>query len=100
MSALDSRMANIKQKRANAIISKTSSLANRYSLEMNPPIATEKLIEIENQYSVEFPAEYRAFITTIANGGFGPNFGLLSIERSLQWLYGEILRDKIDTEIL
>ena len=95
MSNLDSRIKIIKQKREQAIKSKTSSLAYRYSLEMNPPIALEEVIEIENQYDVIFPDEYRAFITTVANGGFGPNFGFLSIERSLQWLYSEIFRNKI-----
>jgi len=96
MNDLDSRIKIIKQKTEQAITRKTSSLASKYSLEMNPPIAIEEVIEIENQYDIIFPAEYRAFITTVANGGFG----LLSIERSLQWLYGEILRDKIDYDYL
>ena len=100
MSDLNFKIETVKRKRERAITSKTSSLAYRYSLEMNPPIAIEEVIEIEKQYSIKFPAEYRAFITTIANGGFGPNFGLLSIERSLQWLYGEILQDKIDYDYL
>lgn len=100
MSILDTRIETVKRKRERAITSKTSFLAYKYSLEMNPTIAIEEVIKIEKQYSIKFPAEYRAFITTIANGGFGPNFGLLSIERSLQWLYDEILQDKIDYDYL
>ena len=100
MSILDTRIETVKRKRERAITSKTSSLAYKYSLEMNPTIAIEEVIKIEKQYNIKFPAEYRAFITTIANGGFGPNFGLLSIERSMQWLYDEILQDKIDYNYL
>ena len=100
MNNLDSKIAIIKEKRARAIISKTSSLSSKYNLEMNPPIAIEEVVKIENQYDIKFPAGYRAFITTIANGGFGPNFGLLSIEHSLQWLYGKVYTNKIDYNYL
>ena len=86
MNDLDYKIKIIKQKREQAINSKTSSLAYKYSLEMNPPIAIKELVKIENQYDIIFPAEYQAFITTtIANGGFGPNFGLLSLQDSITY---------------
>ena len=87
MNNLDFKIATIKEKRAKAIASKTSSLSYRYNLEMNPPIAVDEVIEIENQYNIKFPAEYRAFIITIANGGFGPYYGLLSLQDSLKYFH-------------
>lgn len=62
MNVLESKIQIIRQKREQAITTKTSSLASRYSLEMNPPIEIEEVVEIEKQYNIKFPAEYRAFI--------------------------------------
>ena len=84
MNDLDFRIAIVKEKRTRAIESKTSFKSGKYSLEKNPPIAIDEVIEIENQYDIKFPAEYRAFITTIANGGFG----LLSLQNSLLYWDG------------
>ena len=100
MNNLDFRIATIKEKRARAIASKTSSLASRYSLEMNPPIAVEEVIEIENQYNIKLPDEYRAFITTIANGGFGPDFGLLSLQDSLKYFHNVKQDERLERDFL
>ena len=85
MNDLDSRITVIKEKRALAITSKTNSIAYEFDLDMNPPLELSEVIKIENQYKIEFPAEYRAFITTIANGGFGSNRSLLSLQDSLKY---------------
>jgi len=81
---LESKIAIVKHKRQKAIASKTKSLAHRFNLEINPPIALEELISIENQYKIKLPAEYRAFISNIANGSFGPG-RFLSLQDSLMY---------------
>ena len=92
MNDLDSRIAIIKK--IDRIKQETQKRKNKFYL--NPPIAIQEIIEIENEYGITFPSKYRAFITNIGNGGWG----LLSLERSLQWLYGEVLKDKLDYSFL
>ena len=84
MSDLDSRIATVREKRKSAINSQIDLSTSRFNLKINPPLTLSKVVEIENKYQIEFPAEYRAFITTVANGGFGPYHGLLSLQDSLR----------------
>ncbi len=67
MNNLESRIAILKQKLIN-------------NPRLNPPIGLEKVVELENKYEIELPAEYKAFITTVGDGGLG----LLSLECSLE----------------
>ena len=98
MNYLDSRINVIKQK-----IDRASRFLERYSskrISFNAPIELAKIIEIENYYEIELPAEYRAFITTIGNGGSGPNFGLLSLEDSLVYRYAAREKEQLNQDFL
>jgi len=56
--------------------------AEGHDFELNPPLAEAKVEELERRHGIRLPADYRAFITTIANGGAGPGCGLFTF---LQW---------------
>ena len=90
MKNLDSRIATIKEKidRAKRLAKRRSNSISPFIREnaskLNPPIKLEKLIKIESEYEIKFPAEYRAFITEIANGGSRLGYSLFSLERSIE----------------
>ena len=75
MKDLNDRITTVKHKIAKILqetpksnqITKTPSRRNKFYL--NSPITIEELAEIEQDYQITFPSEYRAFITTIGNGG-------------------------------
>ena len=96
MNYLNSRINVIKQK-----INEASCFLERYShkrISFNVPIELTKLIEIENYYEIELPAEYRAFITIIGNGGSGSDYGLLSLEYSLVYRYAEREKERLNKD--
>ena len=98
MNYLNSRINVIKQK-----INEASCFLERYShkrISFNVPIELTKLIEIENYYEIELPAEYRAFITIIGNGGSGPDYGLLSLEDSLVYRYAAREKERLNKDFL
>lgn len=93
MNISESRIAVIKNKIDRI---KQDNQKEKSEFYLNSPITSQEIIEIENEYRIIFPSEYRAFITNIGNVGWG----LLSVERSLQWLYGEVPKDKLDYNFL
>ena len=42
--------------------------------ELRPPLSEEQVAAYEHRNGVRLPADYRAFITRVANGGAGPSF--------------------------
>ncbi len=78
MTELDSRIIEIQQK-VNRVIA-------IYDLELNPPLTESEISKIERHYDIAFPAEYRAFVTRIANGVTVPYFSLFSLQKSLTYL--------------
>ena len=42
----------------------------------NPPLPETKVVSFEREHGIRLPEEYRSFITTIANGGAGPFYGI------------------------
>lgn len=45
----------------------------------NPPLPEAKVAQFEREHGIRLPDEYRSFITTIANGGAGPFYGLFPL---------------------
>ena len=60
------------------------STGNAFEATLNSPIALSEVRKLEAQHSIELPEDYVEFVTTFANGGFGPGQGLLSIQESFQ----------------
>ena len=81
MKDLDSRISLIRKK-IELIASRSSK-----KICLNPPISEREIVKFEQYYQITFPSEYRAFLTNIANGGFGLNRGLLSLEDSLKYFH-------------
>jgi tetratricopeptide (TPR) repeat protein len=50
--------------------------AHQHQYQLAPPLAEAELTEFERTHGVSLPADYRAFLTTLGNGGAGPFYGL------------------------
>lgn len=53
--------------------------ANDHHFEFNEPIKEGKLIAWEREHQVELPAEYRAYLLGLGNGGAGPYYGVFPL---------------------
>jgi hypothetical protein len=53
------------------------SRKHRYGL--NPPLAESSVDAFERQHGITLPADYRAFLCEIADGGAGPYYGLATL---------------------
>lgn len=67
---------------ANANADLFDVITHRYQL--GPCLTETALAEIEARYKIRLPADYRAFLLTIGDGGAGPYYGLFSLTDSLQ----------------
>ena len=51
---------------------------------MNPVLEEAKVAQIEKENRITFPSDYRTFITQIANGCVGPDYGLRSLKEATE----------------
>jgi hypothetical protein len=56
--------------------------ADGHDWSWNPPLPEATVVEFEREHGVRLPEEYRSFITTIANGGAGPFYGVFPFGES------------------
>jgi len=64
--------------------------------QLEPPLSTFELSEIENQLRVRLPEEYRSFLLQCSRGGAGPYHGLFSLtkrESRWRWLDDDCVND-------
>ena len=54
-----------------------------HQLKMNPPIPLEELLEFEQTYNLKLPEGYRRFLLEIGNGGAGPYYGIIPLEKRM-----------------
>ena len=57
--------------------------ASKHQYRLNPPIDETVVRAVEERYNFRFPEDYVCFITKIANGGAGPDYGIMPFEESL-----------------
>jgi hypothetical protein len=55
--------------------------ASRHQYNLNPPLAPERVVEIEQAIGISLPEQYRKFVIEFANGGAGPDHGIHPLER-------------------
>jgi hypothetical protein len=73
------------------------SIGHHYAL--NAPLSAEVIAAFEDRYSIDLPADYRQFITTIGNGGAGPAYGLFKFGEHdsnytfVDWGHGYLVGD-------
>ena len=65
--------------------------ADRHKYVIHEPTTTEKIAEVEKQYSIELPDCYKSFVLNIGNGGIGwqnsssgPFFGIYPFWRECE----------------
>ena len=49
----------------------------------NPCLSEEDIKEFEHKHCITLPDDYRTFISEIGNGGFGPGYGLLPLDKAI-----------------
>jgi uncharacterized protein (TIGR02996 family) len=54
-----------------------ASDAHQYRL--NPPLTVERVEQIEARIGCRLPEQYRRFVTELADGGAGPDYGIRSL---------------------
>ncbi|MBX9653801.1 SMI1/KNR4 family protein [bacterium] len=62
-----------------------------------PCLSTEEIQIVERNYGVHFPVDYVEFLTQMGNGGFGPYYGLYSLQESLEEAAESGCRDFLST---
>ena len=53
--------------------------AHRYQI--GPPLSEREVAEVETQYHITLPIEYRQFLTQVGCGGAGPYYGLFPLRK-------------------
>ena len=70
-------------RRAPAVVAHLQPNA-RHCLDALPPMAEAQVAMLEREYGISLPAEYRAFVTRVSEGGAGPAFGLTPLRSALE----------------
>ena len=63
---------------------------------MQPTISLSALVDFEHTHNIELPEGYREFLLNVGNGGAGPFYGLLPLEKWNDALWGEIDEPKVE----
>jgi hypothetical protein len=84
MDALDEQLARIEQKLR--IVQQRpaarKALGERqHGFHMGPKLGVVQVAEFEHKHGIQLPDGYRAFLTHVGNGGAGPYYGVLPLER-------------------
>jgi hypothetical protein len=57
--------------------------ADSHSFQRKRPLTERQVAAFEQRFGVKLPAEYRAFITRVANGDAGPGYGMYSLAETV-----------------
>jgi len=58
--------------------------SDKHQYRLHPPLAPEWVVQIESLMGCRLPEQYRRFVTEFADGGAGPEYGILPLERLLK----------------
>lgn len=59
----------------------TCFVSDHHHFQLNPPIDEETIRRFEHVHGIRLPSDYRAFLVRAGNGGAGPYYGLLPLEK-------------------
>jgi predicted nucleic-acid-binding Zn-ribbon protein len=62
--------------------------AQRHRYQLGECATEDEVRRFEKQQGVELPSEYREFICTVGNGGAGPGYGIVPLEKC--WIRGAL----------
>ena len=97
MNEIDSRIARVKQKLAQVQAARHTRPdefgVQEHQFRMNPTLSEDALLAFETRHGIHLPEDYRAFLRDVGNGGAGPYYGILPLER---WTFGR----KPDEQVL
>ena len=60
----------------NAALDRIRDKLARAGKSLNPPAAEDEVVEFEEEFAIQLPPDYRAFIVQLGDGGDGPDMGL------------------------
>ncbi|MFF5213354.1 SMI1/KNR4 family protein [Streptosporangium sp. NPDC000396] len=73
MNPVDDRVARIHAKLASLPVAENARLG--------PPLTEADIAAFEVNHGITLPEEYRQFLTQVGHGGYGPTYGLLTLDR-------------------
>lgn len=56
--------------------------ASKHRYRLHAPASLAAVCQFEGRHAIALPSDYRQFLTEISNGGAGPNYGVIPIERA------------------
>ena len=59
--------------------------SHKHGFRIAPVVTESEVAAVESACGVTLPAEYRAFVTRVGDGGAGPAYGLLPLARGLMY---------------
>ena len=60
----------------------------RYKL-FNPPATIEQVRAFEQEMHVTLPEDFVRYLTELGNGGFGPDYGIWSLDKMREYKYNQ-----------
>ncbi len=60
--------------------------ADSHKYRLNPCLTESAVARFETENRIQLPADYRAFLLQVGNGGAGPFFGMYRLEKCLEHL--------------
>jgi hypothetical protein len=58
--------------------------ADKHKYRLNPPLSPDRVEQIETLIGCPLPEQYRRFVTEFADGGAGPDYGVIPLELLLK----------------
>lgn len=92
-------IANKLREKIDRVVEQGLSTGRTIDAELPAPVNLSIVQELESKHSIQLPADYVEFVTTFANGGFGPGHGLLSVQESFQ-CFEELQHSVVDAKII